>query len=253
MRRLVGLSLLVALVGVQLPVAAAGGAVSPPVQPIQAVTEESSYTYLAGGKVGGPATEIVEAALRRSGLTNYRIGLYPWARSYDMALNEPNTLIYLIARTPAREDLFKWAGEFMRIEYHLYKLRARTDVQVRRLDDALPYSIGVMRDDVRHQYLQSRGFTRLVLSARNSDSVRMLLDGRVDLLPLPETDMERFCREAGVDPARLQRVLTLDEMSTGIYMAFSRGTDDAIVARARAAFDQLKQDGTVARLMQRRR
>ncbi|WP_374676194.1 substrate-binding periplasmic protein [Ideonella sp.] len=252
MRGLLSFALLCASLHTPEAVAADG---TPPGKPprIQAVTEESSYTYLAGGKVGGPATEIVEASLRRAGLADYRIGLYPWARSYDMALQEPNTLIYLIARTPAREELFKWAGEFLRIDYHLYKLRARTDVDVRRLDDARPYTIGVMRDDVRHQYLQSRGFSRLVISARNSDSLRMLLDRRVDLLPLPETDMERFCREAGVDPARLQRVLTLDEMSTGIYMAFSRGTDDAVVARARAAFEQLRQDGTVARLMQRRR
>jgi len=218
-------------------------------QPIKAVTEESSYTYVRDGKVAGPATEIVEAALKRAGLSDHRIALYPWARAYDMALQEPNTLIYLIARTPAREAQFKWAGEFLRIEYHLYKLRSRKDVVVRNLGDAKAYTVGVMRDDVRQQYLQSRGFDKLVVSARNSDSLRMLVDGRVQLLPLPDTDMLRFCREANIDPASLEKVLTLNEMTTGIYMAYSRGTPDETVARTRAAFDQLKSEGTVARLM----
>jgi polar amino acid transport system substrate-binding protein len=221
-------------------------------QTIKAVTEDSSYTYVQGGKVAGPATEIVELALKRAGLTDYRVALYPWARAYDMALQEPDTLIYLIARTPARETQFKWTGEFMRIEYHLYKLRDRGDVVVHNLDDAKRYAVAVMRDDVRQQYLQSRGFDKLVVSARNSDSLRMLLDRKVQLLPLPESDVARFCKEAQVDPSALQKVLTLDEMTTGIYMAYSRSTPDEVVNRTRAAFDKLKSDGTVSRLMRPR-
>ena len=218
-------------------------------QTIKVVTEDSSYTYLKDGKVAGPATEIVEMSLKRAGLTDYRVSLYPWARAYDMALQEPSTLIYLIARTPARETQFQWAGEFMRIQYHLYKLRDRNDVVVNDLSDAKRYAVAVMRDDVRQQYLQSRGFDKLVVSARNSDSLRMLLDRKVALLPLPENDVARFCKEAHVDPAALQKVLTLDEMTTGIYMAYSRGTPEEVVKRTRAAFDKLKADGTVARLM----
>jgi polar amino acid transport system substrate-binding protein len=221
-------------------------------QSVKVVTEDSSYTYVQAGKVAGPATEIVELALKRAGLTDYRVALYPWARAYDMALQEPDTLIYLIARTPARETQFKWAGEFMRIEYHLYKLRDRSDVVVNNLDDARRYAVAVMRDDVRQQYLQSHGFDKLVVSARNSDSLRMLLDRKVHLLPLPENDVTRFCKEAQVDPAALQKVLTLDEMTTGIYMAYSRGTSDDVVNRTRAAFDKLKADGTVTRLMRPR-
>lgn len=228
---------------------AASAALHAHAQAIKAVTEESSYTFVRGGKVAGPATEIVEATLKRAGLNDHKIGLYPWARAYDMALQEPNTLIFLIARTPAREAQFKWAGEFLRIEYHLYKLRSRKDVAVRNLQDAKAFAVGVMRDDVRQQYLQSRGFDKLVVSARNSDSLRMLVDGRVQLLPLPDTDMLRFCKEANIDPASLEKVMTLNEMTTGIYMAYSRGTPDDTVARTRQAFDQLKAEGMVGRLM----
>ncbi|MEK8033216.1 transporter substrate-binding domain-containing protein [Ideonella sp. DXS29W] len=222
---------------------------APHAEPIRIVTEDSSYTYLRNGKVTGPATDIVEATMKRAQLNDYKIALYPWARAYDLALQEPNVLIFLIARTQAREDQFKWAGEFMRIEYHLYKLRGRDDVTVRNLQDAKAYSVGVMRDDVRQQYLQSRGFEKLVVSARNADSLRMLLDRKVQLLPLPDNDVLRFCKEANVDPAALEKVLTLSEMTTGIYMAYSRQTPDEVVQRTREAFEQVKAEGMVSRLM----
>jgi polar amino acid transport system substrate-binding protein len=219
-------------------------------QPLQVVTEATPYSYLQGDQLAGPATEVVRAALQRAGLDDYRAGLYPWARAYDLALKEPNVLIYLIARTPAREAQFKWAGEFMKMEYHLYKLRDRQDVAVRRLEDARRYSVGVIRDDLRHQYLRGKGFGKLVVSAQNIDNFRKLLARQIQLIPLPDADAAQLCREAQFDCAQLEKVLTLDELSTGLYMAFSHATDDATVRRVRQSFDGLKAEGMVQRLME---
>src|ERR1035437_4785529 len=79
-------------------------------QTIHGVTEDTSYSFLKEGKVIGSATAVVELRLKQACFSNYQISLYPWARAYDMALKEPNVLIFLIARTPAREQQFKWAG-----------------------------------------------------------------------------------------------------------------------------------------------
>ncbi|MDP3977355.1 MAG: transporter substrate-binding domain-containing protein [Pseudomonas sp.] len=216
---------------------------------IQAVTEDTAYSYLQDGRVGGPASQVAEAMLQRAGLTDYSLALYPWARAYDMALQQPNVLIYLIARTPERESLFKWLGEVTRIEHHVYKLRGQPDIQVHSLADAKHYSIGVLRDDVRQQYLQAEGFTKLVVSAHNRDNFRLLLNRQVQLVPMPERDARLQCAEAGVDFASLERVYTLDALSSGLYMAYSNSTDDEIVARSRTAFDSLKREGLLTRLM----
>jgi polar amino acid transport system substrate-binding protein len=218
-------------------------------QTIRTVTEDTSYSYLQGGKVVGAASAVVEATLRRAGLDDYRMGLYPWARAYDMALQEPNVLIYLIARTPEREALFKWAGEITRIEYHFYKLRDRKDIVVHNLQDAKNYSVGVLRDDFRYQYLQAQGFRKVVVSAQNADNFRKLLNQQVQLVPLPERDAIQLSESAGIGYSRLEKVLTLDGLVTGLYMAYSRTTDDEIVARSRAAFDRLKAEGVVTKLM----
>lgn len=219
-------------------------------QTIHVVTENTPYTYMKEGKVAGSATEVVELTLKRAGLIDYRINLYPWARSYDMALKTPNVLIYLIARTTARERQFHWAGEIMKIQYHLYRLK-QSPLPISDLESAKRFSVGVMRDDVRHQYLKAKGFERLVISAQSVDNFRKLLSGQVDLVPLTTDDASSLCKETRFDCAGLERVMTLDEASTGLYMAYSRATSDEVVARTRSAFDKLKAEGHVKRIMDR--
>ncbi|TVT71778.1 MAG: transporter substrate-binding domain-containing protein [Denitromonas halophila] len=212
-------------------------------QEIQVVTEDTAYTYLEKGRVVGPATHHVRAALARSGFTDVRVDLYPWARAYAMASSQPNVLIYLIARTPEREDRFKWAGELMRIKYHLYKLAAREDIVVDSLDAARPYRVGVMRSDVRQHYLQRNGFAHLVESSGNEENFQKLLAGRVDLVPLPRGDVARLCARFQVDCSTVTPVFTLDALTVGLYMAFSLTTDDAVVERLRLGYAALKAEG----------
>jgi len=217
-------------------------------QTITAVTETTPYTYVANGRVVGSATQVVEQTLQRAGLTAYQVHVYPWARAYELALKEPNVLIFLIARTPARERQFHWAGEIMRIQYHLYRLKS-SPLDVKDLESAKAYSIGVMRDDVRQQYLRSKGFERLVVSAQSLDNFQKLLRGQVDLVPLTTDDAASLCQQTGFDCAGLVRVLTLDEASTGLYMAYSLSTPAPVVQRTQEAFSQLKAEGQVQRLM----
>lgn len=218
-------------------------------QRIHAVTETTPYTYVANGKVTGSATEVVERTLKRAGFANHTVQLYPWARAYEMALNEPNVLIFLIARTPDREQQFQWVGEIMSIEYHLYRLASHA-LKISDLESAKAYTVGVMRDDVRQQYLRSKGFDRLVVSAQSLDNFQKLLRGQVDLAPLTSDDAASLCLQTGFDCAKLVRVLTLSEASTGLYMAYSLQTPSGVVQRTQNAFRQLQAEGQVQRTME---
>ncbi len=218
-------------------------------QTIHGVTEETSYSFLKDGKVVGSATEVVELSLKQAGLSDYQISLYPWARAYDMALKEPNVLIFLIARTSARELQFKWAGEIMKIQFHFYRLKGR-NIVVKNLQDARNFNIGVMRDDVRHQYLKEKGFSRLVVSAQQVDNFRKLLNGQVDIVPMPDDDAASLCKETHFSCENLEKIYTLDEMSTGLYMAYSNSTPDAIVERTKSAFEKIRAAGVVKTVLQ---
>lgn len=217
-------------------------------QTVQAVTEASSFTSVPGGRPGGPATAIAEATLRRAGL-DYRVAVYPWARAYDMALHDPDVLIYLVARTTDREPLFRWVGEVTKVDAPLYRLRSRKDVVVNGLSDARRYRIGVARGDARQDALAKAGFSRLVVSAQDFDNFKKLLNNQVDLIPLPERDAMALAREAGVGYDRLEKVLTVDSLALELWMAYSKTTSADVVARTRAAFFDLKAHGVVTRLL----
>lgn len=217
-------------------------------QPIQVVTETTPYAYVADGKVGGVATSVVEHTLNRAGLKDYTVRLYPWARAYDMALKEPNVLIFLLARTPERERQFQWAGQIMKIQYYMYRLKIRS-FEVTDLESAKAYTIGVQRDDVRQQYLQSKGFEKLVVSGQLVDSFRQLLRGQVDMVPMTEDTARVLCQETQFNCSELVRALTIDDLSVPLYMAYSLQTAPDVVQRTRQAFRQLNAEGKVQRLL----
>jgi polar amino acid transport system substrate-binding protein len=216
---------------------------------LQVVTEDSSYSSFENGKVVGVASEIVEKTLARAGITDYHMTLYPWARAYDMARLEPNVLIYPIIRSTERDPLFKWVGELDQVTPMFYKLRERRDVVVKSLQDAKNYSVGVVRDDSRQEYLEGKGFNKMVISSNNLDNLRKLLSGQVLLVPMPEREAREQCEDLHIAYEDLEAVYTLDELSKGLYVALSLKTPDDTVKRITNAFTQLKDDGTVARVL----
>ena len=221
-------------------VAAAFAMAGAAAQTIHAITEPSTRTPVIEGKIGGSLTNIVELSLKGADLHDYHIDVYPWARAYQLALREPYTLIYPIARTPEREELFKWVGEIQKVRFYFVKLAARKDINIRKLDDARPYTIAIIRDDVRHLYLQHHGFTKLVPVAKWNDYVERLLKGQIDLLVLAESDLVRLCAKNAATCHRFEESPAIDELTSSLFMAYSRNTPDAIVERTRAALEHAR-------------
>ncbi len=107
--------------------------------------------------IKGVRTEVVRAIADETDM-KYKIAIYPWARAYDMPLKKKNVLIYSLIRSPERESLFKWIGKIGEVKGRLFKLKSRKDINLKNLDDAKNYKIGVVRDDYTHQFLKSKGF-----------------------------------------------------------------------------------------------
>lgn len=221
-------------------------------QSIRVVTEEfPPYNFARDGEVRGLSTAVVRAVLAEAGL-EASIQLMPWARAYDLALHTENVLIYSITRTPAREALFKWVGQVAPSTWFLYSLRGH-ELGLKTLDDARPYRIATVYQDVGEQFLLEHGFDpqrNLQSSNRYAHNYEKLKLGRVDLWIANAAMVDYLLREVGEDPARQLTVeLPLHELGDkGLYMAFSRATPDALVERCREAFERLRRDGRLARL-----
>src|SRR5438128_2222379 len=60
--------------------------------------------------INGIAVDIVREMFKRAGI-NYSLTLrFPWERIYKLALEKPGYGVFVMARLPDREKLFKWVG-----------------------------------------------------------------------------------------------------------------------------------------------
>lgn len=218
-------------------------------QTLTVVTEEyPPYNFLDGNthKISGMATEIVEEILKRTE-TSYKLGIYPWARAYQMAQDAPNVLIYAIGRNEHRETLFKWVDVIAPYDVYLYRLKSRPEVKVQSVEDIRHYRIGAVRDDVRAQYLE-RAQVPLDLAVEDSSNAKKLASRRIDMFPIDELAMVALYKREGLDPASVVKVFKLDALSAGLYMAFSKQTSDDLVRKCKLALAEIKRDGTFERI-----
>ena len=211
-------------------------------------SEHPPYSYMAEGRPTGLCSDIVASLLSRLQLDT-PITIAPWSRGYRTALEEPNVLLFTVARTPEREELFHWVGPLVSGETHLYALKERNDLVLDSLAAAEGRKIGVVRDDIRAHFLRRNGITSLDEATGSEINARKLLMGWIDLWAEEENAAPFVFKKLGHDPAqKLKKVYTLDLRLDG-YLAFSRGSDSELVDRFRAALEELKNSGEYRRIL----
>ncbi|GAA3948560.1 substrate-binding periplasmic protein [Allohahella marinimesophila] len=211
-------------------------------------TDFPPYSFSDDGKVSGLSTEIVQAILARANIQTTSYKVYPWARAYTLARTGRNTLIFSIARSTQREDMFQWVGPLAPYQINLYKLRSRKDIRIEDVQQAKLYQVGGEYLDIKQLYLKSEGFEEdwnIELERTAALNVRKLFAGRIDLLPVSSTSLPFIVRKEGFDPADLEVAISLDEISSPLYMAFSLDVPSDVVARAELAFRALTQEGVI--------
>lgn len=207
--------------------------------------EYPPLTFTREGKVTGLAAEITDEVIARIGEQS-RLKLIPWARAYQMMLKEPDVLGLPVYRTVEREKLFKWAGPLTTVKTSFYAKRG-SNLKLGRLADAKSVErIIVPKAYWTYQMLIARGFTNLEPVPTSQQSVRMLLAGHGTLLAADNITLPSLLTEVGGRATDVESILTFEE--TESYFAFSQGTPDEVVQKWQAALDDMKRDGTFARL-----
>lgn len=218
-------------------------------EPIRIVTEElPPYNMTRDGQLTGMSTEVVQAVLKEVNV-QASIQSMPWARAYDLALHDPDVLIYSITRTAEREHLFKWVGTIASSRWYIYSSSAHP-VTLMDLNDARDWQTATVNEDVGEQYLMSQQFVigqQLQSSNRYELNYQKLQTGHVDLWISDELNADYLARQVGDDPARTLvqslRVPALEEAG-GFNMAFSAGTADATVQLFQKGLNAIRENGT---------
>ncbi len=212
---------------------------------VAVVTEEMApynFTDEKDKSVKGLSTELVQEILKRANI-DYQIDVFPWARSYRMAQQDPNVAIYSMGRNEERETMFKWVGVIVNREVFLYKLKGRPDIKASSVAELKPYRLGGIRDGMRTMYLKKEGLS-VEETTDDSGNLKKLQSRRIDAFPIDEPNLVYLSEKNGVDFDSMERLLKLEKMSGSMYMAFSLKTADETVEKCRTALDSMVKDGT---------
>jgi len=205
------------------------------------------YTNDDDGHAAGPTRNLLDMLADRLG-QKATVRLLPLARALATAENEPDTLIALIARTPARETQFHWVCPVLDYDVQVFRRRVRSDIAVAGIDDLRRWHVVGANSDVKTVYLQRQGIP-VVTTADEDEAMRLLLYDRVDLMPGHPASMHLRLQNLGLPRDTLVPVLALPELTSRLYLAFGRRTEPAVADAVGAACAALIKDGTVARLM----
>lgn len=197
----------------------------------------SKNNTLIGGTVALEVQKLFEIVSPTSA-----IEVMPWARTYKLALERPNTVIFSLVRTPEREDKFIWIGKVAQVTTEIIALKSSDLEPVKTLSELKNTRIGVKRQDAISTFLSEKGFEygkELVEIVYTVSTMRMLENRRVEAIPANRQIIEYYCQKAGCVLSDFKTIYVIKELSEEFYLAVSLGTDKSFVEQLKAEFSQL--------------
>mgnify|MGYP000058614472 CR=1 FL=1 len=209
---------------------------------VNIVTEhlEPYQIVLPSGELTGYTIEIVNELLALTNTEN-DIQVMPWARAYNTALTEKNTLIFSMARTPFREHKFKWVGSLIIEKLYLWSLNPNLKNHVSDLDAFAPRSIATARNTNVEQYLKQINYPNIRRVVMEEQNMKMLFTRRVDSLVGSEISLKHRASTLGFDINKMHKVFEIKALEANLSIAFNKQTPDTIVNKFRSAYHQLLQ------------
>jgi polar amino acid transport system substrate-binding protein len=195
--------------------------------------------------INGIAVDIVREMFKRADITYSLTLRFPWERIYKIALEKPGYGVFVMARLPDREKLFKWVGPIGPDDW-IMLARADSRITLETLDQARKYKIGAYKGDAIAVSLAKQGLRPIVV-LRDQDNAKKLTSGQIDLWATGDPAGRYLARQDGV--TGLKTVLRFN--SAELYLALNKDVPDATVAKLQAALDQLRKEGVVDEIMAR--
>ncbi|AZC28369.1 ABC transporter substrate-binding protein [Pseudomonas chlororaphis] len=206
---------------------------------------KNGKNFAQGENINGIAVDIVREMFKRAGI-NYSLTLrFPWERIYKLALEQPGYGVFVTARLPDREPLFKWVGPIGPDDW-IMLARDDSKITLQSLEQARKYRIGAYKGDAIAETLAKQGLKPQVV-LKDQDNARKLVGGQIDLWATGDPAGRYLARQEGV--TGLKTVLRFH--SAQLYLALNKEVPDETVARLQAALDQLREEGVVEEIMGR--
>ena len=215
---------------------------------IIAVNEPPANFINKTGLADGFVVEIVQAMQTIIG-NNINIEFVPEARSLNIVATKPNILFFSLSRTEFREDSYYWIGKVFNKNWQVF---AKTDSAL--IVDSLAglseiSSIGVVRGDVREEWLVNKKFTNLYSLTHHEQSIQLLLHDRLPAIVYEQQGLDYWCHKLAIDPLKFKAIYTLHQ--SDVYLVMSKTTPKETVLLWQQAYEKLLLSGQISAISQK--
>lgn len=208
---------------------------------IAATSNESFHVYISdnppfnyqdeNGIAQGIAVDVLKIIANRSGIdVSFSADSFiNWPRAIQYTTNNPNNILLSPARTPQREEMYKWVGPLSQLNIGLIALKDR-NILIRTRKNVIDHNIGVIRDSAPIQILRNEFGVKdneLTILSNDEQLFLMLSSGRVDLIPRGALSAIFWMNRLGLSPKQYEMVYVLKELE--LYIAFSPTTDPVLI------------------------
>jgi polar amino acid transport system substrate-binding protein len=200
--------------------------------------------YMENDKLVGISVDSLRLIWAEQGISEQPILLVPWARGYRNVLKTPNTALFTMSRTPAREDMFKWVGPLFN-SVHVLMAKKTSGLKFDNFGDVLNYRVATVQGDISQISLQQIGFPESNM-AKVTDLERafvMMKLGRVDMMMVSIHGFQHLTKLLNVDSSNFEQVWQVNQI--GNYIAFNLQTPDKVIESYQKAFENVADKRTL--------
>ncbi|MCG5478497.1 MAG: transporter substrate-binding domain-containing protein [Ensifer alkalisoli] len=211
---------------------------------LKMVTESyPPFNFREGDTYKGASVEQVRLLMEDSGI-DHTMEMMPWARALFLAENHEMHCVFTTVHNQERDRRFKWVEPLLTSRTVLIRKSGST-ASPKSLEEAKAFRVGTQRDDFTQTILEQNGFPRIDLAADLQLTLKKLMTGRIDLMPISEKYYVSLRRDG--QPIEATLILAEDIYS----IACNPSVPDELIGRMQKSLDKIIADGTQQRLFEK--
>ena len=203
---------------------------------------KNGKNFAQNDNIEGIAVDILRETFKRADISYSMTLRFPWERIYHLALENPGYGVFVTARVPEREKLFKWVGPIGPDDWVLLA-RGDSPITLTSLEQARQYRVGAYNGDAIALSLEKQGLAPVIV-LRDQDNARKLQAGQIDLWATGAPAGQFLARQVGI--SGFKTVLRFHQAE--LYLALNKDVPDELVSKLQKALDQLRAEGVLQKI-----
>ena len=234
-------------------------------RPLKAATlDYPPYEYLENGEPKGIAVEIIQEALRRTGVSQVVFEFYPWNRSVHLVRSGNSDLLFNAGKNAARQQWGDYVESTLILQKYVLFKRKELTIQVNaQFDNVFNNTIAIRLgylygSGVFKQALEGGKFGEIFYSNSTKQSIDLLLGKRIDFfvgdyLPIMHfINKNNLMDRVDVVKESQDHSKNMEVLIWPTYILFSKkNIKHEYVNEVNSALQKMKADGYVERVLDR--